>query len=47
MPQPLGAALPVAKSDKLVVLMGRQICLVDRESGRAARIDVLVYAKAN
>ncbi len=33
MPQTVGAAVPVAKSDKLVTLMGRRICLVDRESG--------------
>ncbi len=39
MPQTVGAAVPVAKSDKLVTLMGRRICLVDRESGT---VDLLI-----
>ena len=33
MPGMVGAAVPVQDSDKLVVLVDRKVCLVDRETG--------------
>ena len=33
MPDMVGAVIPVEESNKLVVLVGRKICLVDRKTG--------------
>ena len=41
MPDMVGAVVPVEGSDKLVVLVGRKICLVDRETGLWHTVSVL------
>ncbi len=33
LPDIVGAAIPIAKSDRLVALVGKKICIVERESG--------------
>ena len=41
MPDMVGAVIPVEGSDKLLVLIGTKICLVDRETGVWQGLSVL------
>ena len=41
MPDTVGAVVPVEGSDKLLVLVGMKICLVDRETGVWQGLSVL------